>query len=113
MESALNNERHASEAPVTAGFYEPFTAANAIQALNRVGFEDQDIGIIGLLAGPPAHLSCFCESIGMPVAHARFYEATFEEGGMLLLVRARELPMKQIALAVLNEQGGLFPPTIQ
>ena len=101
-----------SEILITAGFYEPFTAANAIQALNQVGFEDADIGMLGMLDGPVSNLSGIFEAIGVPLAHALYYETSFEDGGVLLIVRARELSMRRTALAVLNEQGGILPPTV-
>ena len=101
-----------SEILITAGFYEPFTAANAIQALNQVGFEDGDIGMLGMLDGPVSNLTGICEAIGVPLAHALYYETSFEDGGVLLIVRARELSMRRTALAVLNEQGGILPPTV-
>jgi|SRR5579884_2337457 hypothetical protein len=98
---------------ITAGFYEPFTAASAIRALNQVGFEDDDIGMVGLFAGPASSLSGLCQAIGVPHEHASYYQSSFEEGGILLIIRARELWMKETALAILNEQGGLLPPMIQ
>jgi hypothetical protein len=102
-----------SEILITAGFYEPFTAANAIQALNQVGFDDGDIGMVGVLDGPVTDLTRICEAIGVPRAHALYYQTSFEDGGVLLIVRARELSMRRTALAVLNEHGGILPPTIQ
>ncbi|HZR66395.1 MAG TPA: hypothetical protein VFA85_14710 [Terriglobales bacterium] len=102
-----------SEVLVSAGFYEVFTAANAIRALNQVGFEDDDIGMIGVLAGPSIDLSQFCHEIGLPIEHARYYQTSFEDGGVLLLVRARESFMKNTALAVLNAKGGILPPAAQ
>lgn len=98
---------------ITAGFYEPFTVASAIRALNQVGFQDDDIGMVGLFAGPASQLTGFCQAIGVPHEHASYYQSSFEEGGILLIVRARELSMKKTALAILNEQGGILPPTIQ
>jgi hypothetical protein len=97
---------------ITAGFYEAFTAVSAIRALNQVGFADDDIGMVGLFAGPASNLSGFCQSLGVPHEHASYYQSSFEEGGILLIVRARERSMKETALAILNEQGGLLPPTI-
>jgi hypothetical protein len=102
-----------SETLIVAGFHEVFTAANAIRALNQVGFEDDDIGMVGVLAGPFADLTCFCRDIGVPAEHALYYENSFEDGGVLLLVRARESFMKKTALAVLNAKGGILPPTTQ
>ena len=106
-------ENSTSEVLVTAGFYEPFTAANAIQALSRLGFEDGDIGVVGMLTGSVTNLIGFCQAIGVPLAHALYYENSFEDGGLLLIVRARESSMRKSALAVLNEQGGFLPPSIQ
>jgi hypothetical protein len=102
-----------SETLIVAGFHEVFTAANAIQALNQAGFKDDDIGMFGVLAGPFADLTRFCHDIGVPHEHVQYYESSFEDGGVLLLVRARESFMKETALAVLNEKGGILPPITQ
>jgi hypothetical protein len=109
----LQERNNDQELLVTAGFYEAFTAASAIRALNQVGFPDDDIGMVGLLAGPPTSLVCFCEAIGVPQEHASYYSNSFEDGGILLIVRTRKLSMKEAALAILNEKGGILPPTIQ
>ncbi len=109
----LKETTHNSETLITAGFYEIFTAANAIQALNQVGFHDDDIGMVGVLAGPVVDIAGFCRDLGLPREHALYYQTSFEEGGVLLLVRARESFMKQTALAVLNAKGGILPPMTQ
>jgi hypothetical protein len=109
----FKQQSSSSESVVTAGFYEPFTAVNAIRALSQVGFNDDDIGMVGIFSGPITNLATFCQAIGVPREHALYYQSSFEEGGVLLIVRAREVVMKQTALAVLNEKGGILPPTIQ
>jgi hypothetical protein len=109
----LKEPSSGSEIVVTAGFYEPFTAVNAIRALNEVGFKDDDIGMVGVLAGPVTHLVSFYQDIGVPREHALYYQTSFEDGGVVLIVRARELIMKKTALAVLNEEGGILPPMTQ
>jgi hypothetical protein len=109
----LKESTHNSETLITAGFYEIFTAANAVRALNQVGFEDEDIGMVGVLAGPAIELTGFCQDLGLPLEHALYYQTSFEDGGVLLLVRARESFMKKTALAVLNAKGGILPPTLQ
>ena len=98
---------------ITAGFYEPFTAVDTIQTLSRLGFEDGDIGVVGVIQGATNELVCFCRSLGIPLDHALYYQTSLEEGGVLLVVRTRELVMKKTALAVLNRQGGLLPPAVQ
>ena len=109
----LREPNRSSETLITAGFYEIFTAANAIQALTQVGFDEEDIGMVGVLSGSTTNLVGFCDRLGMPAEHALYYQSSFEEGGILLIVRARELFMQKAARAVLNERGGIFPPTIQ
>jgi len=107
----LKDPIHNSEILISAGFYEIFTAANAVRALNQVGFEDKDIGMVGVLNGPASELSGFCRDLGLPIEHALYYQTSLEDGGVLLLVRARESFMKKTALAVLNAKGGILPPT--
>lgn len=109
----MRKSTYSSETLVVAGFHEVFTAASAIRALNQAGFEDDDIGMFGVLAGPFGDLTCFCHDIGVPIEHARYYERSFEDGGVLLLVRARESFMKETAVAVLHEKGGILPPVTQ
>jgi hypoxanthine-guanine phosphoribosyltransferase len=105
--------RNSSEVLVSAGFYEVFTAANAIRELKQVGFEDDDIHMVGVLAGPVTGLARLCRDIGLPAQHALYYETSFDDGGVLLVVRARESFMKKTAQAVLNAKGGILPPTTQ
>lgn len=108
----MKNQSRNLEMLITAGFYEPFTAANAIEALNQLGFEDADIGMVGLLDAPDTDLTWFWQAIGVPLEHALYYQSSFEDGGLLLIVRARESMMKKTVLAVLYEHGGMIPPTI-
>lgn len=98
------------EIVITAVFCEPFTAANAIRELMQVGFEDADIDLIGVLAGPWPN-SRSLSDIGVPAEHASYYQACFEDGGVLLIVRVRQWVKKQIASTVLEQQGGILPPT--
>ena len=108
----MNLQSYHSETLVTAGFYEPFTAAGAIKALNEVGFQDSDITMLGMLAGSLSNLSHVCEDLGVPFEHASYYENSFDDGGLLLIVRARS-EMKETALAVLNARGALLPPMLE
>jgi len=101
-----------SEMVISAVFCEPFTAADAIKALNQVGFEDSDIDLVGLLAGSLPNLTWLCREVGVPLEQALYYQTCFEDGGVLLIVRAQQLARKKTALTVLKQQGGIFPPTI-
>jgi hypothetical protein len=98
-----------SEIVVTALFGEPFAAANAVRALAQAGFHDADIGLVGVLAGSAPNVRWFYK-IGVPPEHASYYQSRFEDGGVLLLVRIGQRILKQIALAVLEQEGGILPP---
>jgi hypothetical protein len=107
----MGNESGNSEVVIGAVFYELFTAAKAIKALNQVGFEDSDVELVGVLAGMP-DLSWLSRDMGMPVEHAQYYESCCEDGAVLVMVRARRLTSTMTALAVLQQQGGVLAPTM-
>jgi hypothetical protein len=105
------NEGGNSEVVIGAVFYELFTAAKAVKALNQVGFEDSDVELVGVLAGMP-DLSWLSRDMGMPLEHAQYYESCCEDGAVLVMVRARRLTSTMTALAVLRQQGGVLAPTM-
>lgn len=98
-----------SEVVISAAFYDLFTAASAIKALNEMGFEDCDLDLVAFLAGCQPELSCFFDEAGVPREHASYYQSCFEDGGALVIVRASQLSRKN-AVAVLKERGGEFAP---
>ena len=100
-----------SEAVISALFCELFTAVNALQALNEAGLEDSDLELIGVLAGGIPDLTGFLSKTGVPGEHAAYYQTCFEDGGVLILVHARQPALQKKALAVLKEQGGTVAPS--
>ena len=102
--------KEASSPPlVTAVFCEMFSAADAVRALGHNGFDEQDIEIIGVLSGHAPDLSWFLVGMGIPVHHAKYYNARFEDGAFLVLVRTFPVHKKQIARRVLKRFGGVCP----
>lgn len=99
-----------SEAVISAVFCELFTATNAVRALNQVGFDDSDVEVVGILAGRVPDLTGFLYETGLPLEHTSYYRACLEDGGVLVIVRARQLARKKKARAVLKQQGGTFAP---
>jgi hypothetical protein len=99
-----------SGAVISAIFCELFTATNAVRALNQVGFEDSDVEVVGILAGRVPDLTDFLYETGLPLEHTSYYRACLEDGGVLVIVHARQLARKKKALAVLKQQGGTFAP---
>jgi hypothetical protein len=108
-----NKQPSNSELIISAAFYDLFTAASAIKALNEMGFEDHDLDLVAVLAGCLPELTWFFHEAGVPPEQASYYQACFEDGGALVIVRARQLSRKNAALAVLKQRGGDFAPTVQ
>lgn len=108
----MENNKSDLHIVISAAFWDLFTAGDALRALTQAGFEDSDLALVGVLDGRLSSLTEFCHSMGVPFEHARYYQACFEDGGALLMVRTRQRIKKQTALAVLRRFGALFPPYI-
>jgi hypothetical protein len=107
----LNKETNGPHV-VSAAFCDLFRAGDALRALERAGFSEGDIELVGVLDGHIPNLSAFCWNVGMPLEHASYYQACFEDGGALLVIRTRQINDSQFALSVLRQYGGILPPTI-
>ena len=101
-------EKASSTGLVTAVFCEIFSAADAVRALGHSGFEEQDIELIGVLSGHTPDLFWFLVGMGIPADQAEYYNARFEEGAILVMVRTLPVHRKQIARRVLKRFGGIF-----
>jgi hypothetical protein len=109
----VGNYHHTStQTLVTAIFWEAFSAASAATALAGTGFADADIDMLGVLAGRAPDLSGFLASIGVPDVDATYYNDCFQDGAVLLLVRAQPW-QEQIAIAVIRRHGGMLSPSYQ
>ena len=108
----LSKESSDRQAIVSAVFCDLFMAGNAVEALTQAGFAESDLELVGVLDGQFPSLKRFCCNMGMPAEHASYYQACFEDGGALLVVRTHQRTDSQAALALLRLCGGIFPPTI-
>lgn len=97
---------------VSAAFCDLFRAGDALQALARAGFAEGDLELVGVLDGHASNLSAFCWNMGMPIEHASYYQACFEDGGALLVIRTRQRNDSQFAVSLLRHYGGILPPTL-
>jgi len=97
---------------ITAVFWEVFSAGSAVTALLHIGFADTDIDAVGVLSGPAPDLSGFFASVGVPRVEAAYYNDCFQDGAVLVLIRAQ--PWEQpIATEVVRLHGGLLSPSYQ
>jgi len=108
----VRNPKISSHLLITAVFWEVFSAGSAVTALLRIGFADADIDAVGVLSGPTPDLSGFFASLGVPRVEAAYYNDCFQDGAVLVLIRA--LPREQqIATEVVRLHGGLLSPSYQ
>jgi len=105
----FRNVRETPPALVTGVFCEIFSAADAVRALNDSGFEDRDIDLIGVISGRAPDLSGFLADMGIPSDHTDYYNARFEDGAVLVVVRTPPSYMKEVAERVLKRYGGTLP----
>ena len=105
----FRNSNREPETLVAGVFCEPFSAADAVRALNDSGFEDHDIDLIGILSGRAPDLSWFLVGMGVPPAETEYYNTCMENGGVLVLVRTLASYRRSLARRVLRRHGGTFP----
>jgi hypothetical protein len=97
--------------PITAIFWDSWSAGNAVTALLHAGFSDSDVYAVGVLAGRAPDLRDFLDSIGMPALEAAYYNDCFQDGAVLLIVGARVSGDRHRALDVIMRHGGILPPS--
>lgn len=106
----MRNAKISSHLLITAVLWEVFSAGSAARALLRIGFADADIDAVGVLSGPAPDLSGFFASVGMTRVEAAYYSDCFQDGAVLVLIRAQPWE-QQIATEVVRRYGGLLSPS--
>jgi hypothetical protein len=102
-----------SQTLVTAIFWDAFGAGSAVTALLRSGFAESDVHVVGVLGGRAPDLTQFFLSMGITVVDATYYNSCFQDGAMLLIVRAQPPCDEQSALEVIRRHGGISPPSYE
>lgn len=100
-----------TQTPVTAIFWEGFTAGSAITALLRVGFPDTDVSAVGVLTGPAPDLRDLLASLRIPTVDTNYYNDCFQDGAVLIIVQAHTPYDRCRALEVIRRHGGFLPPS--
>jgi hypothetical protein len=100
-------------ATIAAVFWETFSAGNAITALLETEFCEEDLYAVGALTGPPPDVSPLLRSTGMPPRDFAYYNDCFQEGAILLLVRATSPRERRTAVDVLSRHGATFSHSLE
>lgn len=105
-----NKQGISTPGPLTAIFWDALSVGNAVTALLRAGFSETDLYAIGVLAGHAPDLREFLNELGIPSEDAAYYNDCFQDGAVLLMVRAHVSGDKHRALHLIQRHGGILPP---
>lgn len=98
-------EHDPAQTLVTGIFCEMVSAADAVRALSACGFGEDDIELFGVLSGK-ADLKRPLLSLGVPVSEIDYYNAWFEHGAILVIVRTSPSCRRNVASKLLRQYGG-------
>lgn len=103
----MNLEGNKTTTHVTVVFWDGFDAMNAIGALARSGFSTQEILALGVLAGSAPDLEQALLELGISQSESALFKQLFDEGAIVLVVRAQHKQRRKIAARLLEQCGGL------
>ena len=95
---------------LSAIFWDGFDAMTAIGVLARSGFATQEICVLGILNGPIPDLEPTLTELGLSESEAAFFKQLFDEGAIVLVVRAQQEVRRKAAARLMEHCGGLLAP---
>jgi hypothetical protein len=108
-----NNQGISTPSPITAIFWDAWSAGNAVTALLRAGFSDRDLYAVGVFAGQAPDLRNFLDDLGIPAPDAVYCNDCFQDGAILLIVGPRMSGDQRTALKLVLRHGGTLPPSCE
>lgn len=108
-----NNQGISTPSPITAIFWDAWSAGNAVTALLRAGFSDRDLYAVGVFAGQAPDLRNFLDDLGIPAPDAVYCNDCFQDGAILLIVGPRVSDDQRTALKLVLRHGGTLPPSCE
>lgn len=103
----MNLQVNKAPTHVTVVFWDGFDAMNAIGALARSGFSTQEICALGVLTGSVPDLDQGLLNLGVSESESALFRQLFDEGAIVLVVRAEHKRRRKIAARLLEQCGGL------
>ena len=95
-------------AHLSAIFWDGFDAMTAIGVLARSGFLMQEICALGILAGSAPDLEPTLLELGLSESESAFCKQLFDEGAIVLVVRAQQEERRKMAARLMEHCGGLL-----
>jgi hypothetical protein len=107
--AVLQDQPISAKGIVSAIFWEGLSANSAVNALLRRGFRDRDVYAVGVLSGSPPDFGDFFSSLGISAREAAYCQECFQDGAILLVVRAHSPGDQHRALEIIRDHGGVLP----
>jgi len=93
---------------VSSLFWDGFEVAQAIADLAQSGFAAEDVSAFGTFAGRIPNLDRCLLEMGLTPSETAYFVECFDEGALLLVVRARKPQQRHVAARLLQRRGGLL-----
>jgi hypothetical protein len=93
---------------VSSLFWDGFEAGQAIADLVQSGFATEDVSAFGTFTGSIPNLDGCLLAMGLTPSESAYFADCFDEGAVLLVVRAHKLEQKHAAARLLRRHGGLL-----
>lgn len=94
---------------VVSVFCDPFAAAAAVRQLAAVGVAENEIDLIGFLGSHVPDWDPLLAGLGLSAGQADYYREEFEDGAVMLVIRAGHPEPKKSAIKVVKRHGGIVP----
>jgi hypothetical protein len=93
---------------VSSLFWDGFEAAQAMADLAQSGFATEDVSAFGTFSGRIPNLDRCLLAMGLTPSESAYFAECFDEGAVVLVVRAHEAEQRNVAARLLRRRGGLM-----
>jgi hypothetical protein len=102
----LKRQDDSCHASIISLFCDPFAAVAAMRQLTAIGVAENEIDLVGFLGTREQDWNPLLVAMGLPVTHAAYYREEFEDGAIMLIIRAADPAPKKSFVRVLKQHGG-------
>jgi hypothetical protein len=105
----LKRQSREGPASIVSLFCDPFAAVAAVRQLTAIGVSENEIDLVGFLGSHAQDWNPILIAVGLPTTQADYYREEFEDGAVMLVVRAADPGPKKSLVRVLQQHGGFIP----
>src|ERR1700742_2901254 len=107
----LKGQSSQESASIVSLFCDPFAAVAAMRSVTAIGVAESEIDLMGFLGPHAQDWNPLLRAMGLPATDADYYREEFEDGAVMLVVRAADSAPKKSFVKLLKQHGGFVPET--